>query len=734
MTNVARGDGLIIPDKIPGDDFSSDGVRDVVLTIRASSLKVGGGASSIDEAWVAMPTAFIAPDDHIVHQAMAPATESAREFSGKLDRVAVALSDFADAIEPLKATFAAIKADAITFTDEIGSDGLVWLSPAETRTYENVAAAQVGSGGTSYDTGSTVEEVVAYLQGRGETVRSVYGRVEILASWTESSEHIDRNNVLLDRVAEAYAKLSQHEADCANAINRERDDVCMAPVVGVEAWQLKQSGENTAVLPWGHRVDEDRNCGESFAWGAGNAGLSMLTGLGGLIGYDPVKNDWSPQNAGNAWTATGIGLGSLLLMVTPLGPLFAALGVPVYKDAGNNTLNMLGGIVAWDTWSKNPAEAFGTALVNVGTFFMPGAGTAGGIIKALTLGTKLEALANGIIKLEQFGSKLEGLLPPPIQNLIHPFDNVTPPGKPLDFDGDSPFDPRFDGPSDSAPSVPGPRADVPDDARPPIQLDGPDSRPETAPEASPGPKDSAPDADDQLPREGPGEAPDGSSTPKDDLASPSNPKDGPEIGSEEPDVNPGQPDSAPGTEHDGEKPDTPAAHNGSEGLTPQEFDLKEKLESDIANRTLPGYDPTGGIGWDKFFDEFLKGFDADGRPHWNWPSDPPHINGFLDGNSSPADLKSGDVLERVTFVDADGLPSDGKFAAPPGTPFGDLSLPPDRLGENTTTVWYEILKPLPDEVRVGDIAPGFGQKGGGTQYYFPGGIQEWIDRGYLKET
>jgi hypothetical protein len=29
----------------------------------------------------------------------------------------------------------------------------------------------------------------------------------------------------------------------------------------IEAWQLKQGGENTTELPWGHRAEEDRNCG-----------------------------------------------------------------------------------------------------------------------------------------------------------------------------------------------------------------------------------------------------------------------------------------------------------------------------------------------------------------------------------------------------------------------------------------------------------------------------------------
>ncbi|WP_170857508.1 MULTISPECIES: TNT domain-containing protein [unclassified Leifsonia] len=61
------------------------------------------------------------------------------------------------------------------------------------------------------------------------------------------------------------------------------------------------------------------------------------------------------------------------------------------------------------------------------------------------------------------------------------------------------------------------------------------------------------------------------------------------------------------------------------------------------------------------------------------------------------------------------------------------TLPPDRLGGNTIVKRYEILKPLPNSVRMGEIAPGFGQPGGGVQYHFPGGIKELVKQGYLKE-
>ncbi|MFF9564972.1 TNT domain-containing protein [Leifsonia sp. NPDC014704] len=86
-----------------------------------------------------------------------------------------------------------------------------------------------------------------------------------------------------------------------------------------------------------------------------------------------------------------------------------------------------------------------------------------------------------------------------------------------------------------------------------------------------------------------------------------------------------------------------------------------------------------------------------------WPDDPPHANGFAN-----------------------------EITNPPGTPFERLSLPPDRLGGNTTVVRYEVLKPLPVDVRLSEIAPGFERRGGGTHYQFRGGIRKYLDLGYLK--
>ncbi|CAN5303185.1 hypothetical protein BH11ACT3_BH11ACT3_12410 [soil metagenome] len=142
----------------------------------------------------------------------------------------------------------------------------------------------------------------------------------------------------------------------------------------------------------------------------------------------------------------------------------------------------------------------------------------------------------------------------------------------------------------------------------------------------------------------------------------------------------------------------------------------------------PGYDPTGGLGWQDFMDQYYRGTNPAGQPQWNWPGS----HGFADGISSPSTYQAGDTFSRITALDARGVPVDGNFGAPPGTPFPEMALPPDRLGDDFVTINYEVLKPLPPGTEQGAIDEGFGQVGGGQQLYTPQGIEYLIAHGFIK--
>ena len=417
----AAGDGLIIPAKIPGDDLSPEKIRAAATSLIRNATAIQSAAGSVDTSWSALPASFVAPDAHIIYAAMTPASASARTFAGKLDRIAKALNTFADQLDPVKSTLKGIKKDAVAFLKDFDAQHRVWVDASATKKYEfddqiswAVGAAYAKSAQV-HGSGAAIPATpapVTYLRGKGEIARLHNGMAQIKASWLESSWHVDQNNQLLDRVADAYAKVSGYEVECGNSINNERDD-CAVPLTAVEAWQLKQSGANTADLPWGHRVDEDRNCGESALHGFSTAAIQTWQGLLGLVaGYDPMRNEfWRGDAYGSAWTSAITGLGSLGLAISPSTWVLAGLGVPFAQDAMKNTGDMLKGLVAWDEWSKNPSEALGATIFNIGTFFIPGAGEVGLGVKALTVGTKLEMVANAIAKVEEVTSKITKMLP-----------------------------------------------------------------------------------------------------------------------------------------------------------------------------------------------------------------------------------------------------------------------------------------------------------------------------------
>jgi hypothetical protein len=567
-----QSSGLIIPENIPGDDLKPSRLEQVARTLRTSGSGAVEQAETAETTWSGLPAVLESPQGPVIYAALGTPSTAARAVDGKFSRVADALDDFATALRPIKNEFAAIKQDAVAFRATITWDERVWVSPQETKEYEGNALTQVSSSSsyTSYSQPRTLTQVLEYLRGRGETARSVGGRPQILAHWTESSEHIDQNNVLMDRLADAYAKLQNAEADCANAINRQRES-CLVEVEYIEAWQLKQSDELTVVMPWGSRVDEDRNCGESFWWGAGNAGKEALEGVGGLFGYNSLIDGWewdkSWQTAGESWWGVVTGLGSLLVITSPPLMLLGMAGVPVLKDGVATGQEMVKGLLAWDTWAENPAEAAGRVVVNVGSMFLPGAGAASAAIKALTAGSHIIDLAGdasrlthaadtGVTKVDGLLPKLDGLssevagaggavddlvgvgskIDMPDSSLLHVgtrTPDAPPPGSLLDDAGGSGYPPRRpvddgspggatgDGPPPRRPDDgDGPRGGAADDPPPPRKPDDDDPPPPRPDDDDPPPP--RPDDDDVPP---PRDQPDDDSPAPVDPDDPGPPRD-----------------------------------------------------------------------------------------------------------------------------------------------------------------------------------------------------------------
>jgi hypothetical protein len=158
----------------------------------------------------------------------------------------------------------------------------------------------------------------------------------------------------------------------------------------------------------------------------------------------------------------------------------------------------------------------------------------------------------------------------------------------------------------------------------------------------------------------------------------------------------------------------------------QLHEFKLNLSDWADSRGPTGYQIYGSLTERAWFKQYFKGLDENGYARWKWPVGE---NGFVNGVNQPHSLRVGQQITRLSAIGRDG-----KFATDPGTPFGQLALPPDRLAPNFVTTKYEVLKPLPADLKVmeGYIDPGFEQAGLGKQYYFPDGMQDLVDLGYLK--
>ena len=87
-------------------------------------------------------------------------------------------------------------------------------------------------------------------------------------------------------------------------------------------------------------------------------------------------------------------------------------------------------------------------------------------------------------------------------------------------------------------------------------------------------------------------------------------------------------------------------------------------------------------------------------------------------------------LTRGELVDRYGGSGYSRFFSPAGTPDWARALPPGTIGQRLSR--FEVLKPF--EVEAGEIAPAFGQLGGGLQFYSSLKLEILLRRGILKEV
>ena len=107
---------------------------------------------------------------------------------------------------------------------------------------------------------------------------------------------------------------------------------------------------------------------------------------------------------------------------------------------------------------------------------------------------------------------------------------------------------------------------------------------------------------------------------------------------------------------------------------------------------------------------------SDGTIKW------PQNNGF-DGTPVKKTLQPGTKVDRYGY-------GGGSYVAPEGTPYTQRSMFPgsDKLPYSV----YEVVKPV--DVKAGNVAPWFGEQGGGVQYKFEQSVSSLVEQGILRKV
>jgi hypothetical protein len=372
---VAYGD-LVNAEKIPGDNIYPESVAAAATAFSTAGTAVPEKGSAVLTQWQGLGGVYTAPESAELLAIMDPVTVDTAAIGTTLTSVSTIIANFADAIDPIKTRLMALKVEANAFA---------------TRVINGVTVEWHDKDHPAWDAG-----IFSFV------VTDFADMAPVTIPWDQHRDTVEENKEIIGRINAEVAALDAAQVEAINAINalRTDDDRPTEAVVALTEDDLNAEG---AVLPYGAATDGDKGCYQSTNDGMETALVGMVEGGGALFGYNATTGDWGDgETAAAAWR----GMGMTVAGVALLGNLgIAATVIPdehipswlkgaddFAEEAMEHVTNAGKSLVAVDMWSENPAEAFGTTLVNVGTFFIPGGAVVGGL-KAGTVAARAASIA-----------------------------------------------------------------------------------------------------------------------------------------------------------------------------------------------------------------------------------------------------------------------------------------------------------------------------------------------------
>jgi hypothetical protein len=379
-------DDLVNPAGFPARaaDLDTGTITDAAQNVRSMGATVEQKTRTISARWAGLGAHYEAPEQGQVYAVLDPALTSADELHTAFSGVARALDTFASALDAIKPRLADLERRAADFRASV-IDGV------------QVDASSAKSAGFG-----------DYVVGAFDWVPGVEEE-KVTVPWYEDGDSIARNEALVNEYHQIAADISAANEECANAINALVQNSCVAPVEAIPAEAFASSEQP---MPWGSARQEDRNCPESVGHGTAQFGTGLWDGARQMIvGYDPETGGYFESSAyGQAWGGLGDLVGSTLLMASPVGWVAAGMSATGNTDndfhrwmydRAETVVGGWGSLIGydaaaedpWHAWKEDGVAAGTTAVLSVGTFFIPGAGQVGAGLKAGSIGAKVARIA-----------------------------------------------------------------------------------------------------------------------------------------------------------------------------------------------------------------------------------------------------------------------------------------------------------------------------------------------------
>ncbi|MEV7972108.1 polymorphic toxin type 15 domain-containing protein [Cellulomonas sp. NPDC089187] len=386
---VADG-GLINPEAFPAraGDLDTSRITESATTMRGFGTAITEKTDTIHTSWSRLNGPYQAPEQDRVYTLMDPAVTSAGEVKSTFDQVAGHLDTYASTLEGLKSRLHSVEDEAATFRasvingvtvdasdakDASVGDHLAWAFDWVPGVDEEQVTVPWNEHGPSVDRNNALLEQYAGILSEitaavATAANAINGLVEGMCM--VPVEAIPAEAFTAPDAAMPWGSAATEDRNCRESVGKGAADFGTGLAEGAGMLLLGYNPENG---------DFFTGTGWGQAWG----------GLGDLVGSTLLLA--SPVG----WVAAGM---------AATGNNDNDFSDFMY-DRSMTVLSGFGSLVGydphnqddpWHAWSEDGVAAGTNAVLSVGTFFIPGAGQVGAGLKTGSIGAKVARIAGAV--------------------------------------------------------------------------------------------------------------------------------------------------------------------------------------------------------------------------------------------------------------------------------------------------------------------------------------------------